>query len=46
MKLQLKISQTQFENTSIENAYATGEISYEERCKLMNDITPMLWDEI
>ena len=40
------MTQTQFEEQSIELAYLSGEISYEEYFKLMDDITPMLWNEI
>jgi len=41
-----KMTQTQFERQSIETAYSAGEISREEYCRLMDDIVPMLWDEI
>lgn len=37
---------TKFEETSIENAYSIGAISYEDYCRLLNDITPLLWDEM
>ena len=37
---------TQYEREAIEKAYNTGVISYEEYRKLMNDIVPMLWDEM
>ena len=40
------MTQTQFEKNSIELAYSAGVVSYEEYCKLMDDITPLLWDEI
>ena len=40
------MTQTQFEKQSIKAAYSSGSISYEEYCKLMDDITPMLWNEI
>ena len=40
------MTQTQFESEAIELAYSTGNISYEEYCKLMDDIIDMLWDEL
>ena len=40
------MTQTSFEEQSIEMAYLVGEISYEEYCKLMNDITLILWSEL
>ena len=40
------MTQTQIETQAIKTAYSVGEISYEEYCKLMDDITPMLWAEI
>ena len=39
------MTQTQFEKTAIEKAYQAGTNSYEEYCKLMDDITHKLWDE-
>lgn len=40
------MSQTLEEQRQIEAAYISGQISYEERTKLLNDITPLLWNEL
>jgi len=39
------MSITQYEKQQIIAAYNSGEISREEYVKLLNDITPMLWEE-
>lgn len=40
------MTQTQKEEAAIKQAFAFGEISLEQYRKLMNDITPYLWQKL